>query len=61
LQPLTKPNTPRLAAIAAELAKIEKAEKTEQEIEFPVDSDGVPLNDLNCSGVLLDIDVPRYR
>ncbi|NIA06605.1 MAG: hypothetical protein GWP14_03050 [Actinobacteria bacterium] len=61
LQPLAKDNASRLAAIAEEIRKIEEADKNEEKIEFPVDSDGVVVNDLNCSGVLIDIDVPRYR
>ncbi|MCK4850126.1 MAG: hypothetical protein KAT11_02185 [Phycisphaerae bacterium] len=58
LQPLAKPNAPRLAAIATELAKIEKAEKTEEQIDFPVGSDGAPLEDINYSGVLWHIRIP---
>ena len=61
LQPLAKPNAPRLAAIADEIRKIEEADKNEEKMEIPVGSDGVTLNDPNCVGVLLDINVSRYR
>ena len=61
LQLLTKPNAPRLAAIADEIRKIEEADKNEEKMEVLVDSDGVTLNDPNCVGVLLNINVPRYR